>query len=341
LPKVCFVIAPIGSTDSEIRGRSDQIFEQVIEPAARQRGYEPVRSDQISQPGLITSQMIEHLMNDDLVIADLTGRNPNVYYELALRHGFKKPVIQIKEVSESLPFDIIGMRTIDVDYRFVKSMQKCKEEIAKQIQLIEKDPSRIESPITLVEQSKSVDNLLSQIRGLRSEIEELKERQTVNYMERIKDLQDIRDDKLVELAQNLPQPVIPSKDVGEKKSRPKVLWVDDNPANNETIINVYREQGVEFDIATDTSQALSYISSRNYDLIISDMGRGLDRDAGLLMVRQINRTFQNHPPIFIYASQRAVENYGRSARQEGASFVTSSPRDLVLKMIETISLNVR
>jgi hypothetical protein len=78
---------------------------------------------------MITNQVIYYIVDSPLVIADLTGNNPNVYYELALRHSFKKPIIQIKEESERLAFDIVGMRTIDVDYRFIESMQKCSEEI--------------------------------------------------------------------------------------------------------------------------------------------------------------------------------------------------------------------
>lgn len=94
------------------------------------------------------------MLFDELAVADLTGGNPNVYYELAIRHGAKKPVIQIKEVSESLPFDIIGTRTIDLDFRFVASMTKCKEEIIKQIQEIENNPEKVDTPIKFTEQPK-------------------------------------------------------------------------------------------------------------------------------------------------------------------------------------------
>jgi hypothetical protein len=87
--KVCFVIAPIGTEGSDVRVRSDQVLKHIITPAARECGYEPIRADQISEPGLITSQVIQHIVQDPLVIADLTGRNPNVFYELAVRHAIK------------------------------------------------------------------------------------------------------------------------------------------------------------------------------------------------------------------------------------------------------------
>jgi len=54
-------------------------------------------------------------------VADLFGNNPNVYYELALRHAFSKPFIQMQDSSEK-PFDRQGIRTIRFDYRLEDSM---------------------------------------------------------------------------------------------------------------------------------------------------------------------------------------------------------------------------
>ena len=113
--KTCFVIAPIGDPESEIRKRSDQVLKHVIAPAVRQCGYTPLRADHISEPGLISSQVIQHIVNDPLVIADLTGRNPNVFYELALRHALRKPLVQIMKSGEQMPFDVAGTRTIYID----------------------------------------------------------------------------------------------------------------------------------------------------------------------------------------------------------------------------------
>ena len=92
-PKICFVIAPIDAEGSETRRRSDQVLNHIISPAAEECGYETIRADNISEPGIITSQIIQHLLEDSLVIADLTGRNPNVFYELAIRHAIKKSVV--------------------------------------------------------------------------------------------------------------------------------------------------------------------------------------------------------------------------------------------------------
>ena len=89
-------------------------------------GYEAIRGDHIHQPGMINSQVIERLVDDEIAIANLTGNNPNVYYELAIRHGVNKHVINIKDGPEPLAFDIVGMRTINVDFRYINDIKNAE-----------------------------------------------------------------------------------------------------------------------------------------------------------------------------------------------------------------------
>jgi len=147
--KTCFVIAPIGDEGSEIRRRSDQVLTHIIKPAAQECEYDAVRADPISEPGIITSQVIQHLIDDDLVIADLTGKNPNVFYELAVRHTVKKPVVQTIQSGESIPFDVAPTRTVHFDHRDLDSVANCKGELIRQIRSVEKDPSKVDSPISV------------------------------------------------------------------------------------------------------------------------------------------------------------------------------------------------
>jgi CheY-like chemotaxis protein len=337
MSKKCFFIAPIGQENSEIRARSDQLFSYVIKPAAKRFGYEAIRGDHIAQPGMINSQVIEHLIEDDIAVADLTGGNPNVYYELAIRHGVNKPVINIKDVSESLAFDIIGMRTIDVDFRFIDSMKKCKTEIIKQIQTIEKGTGNFDNPIINMKQAKQTDDSISDAKRIGSKIESLKKRPTIENRQKIKDLTDAYNSKILQAIKDLPK----GKRVNgksKKKSRNRVLWVDDYPGNNKAIMDVYRGQGIRFDLALDSEQALDYLGKRSYDLIISDMGRGPEPDAGIKMIDEIKTKFADHPPIIIYSGESATEKYGKNAMDKGASLVTASARDLVLKMNEILNL---
>ncbi|MFH1015750.1 MAG: hypothetical protein V1771_01960, partial [Chloroflexota bacterium] len=120
----------------------------IIRPIVKEFDYTAIRADAISEPGMITSQIIDHLINDALVIADLTGGNPNVYYELAVRHLLKRPVVQLIHVNEKVSFDVTHQRTIQFDYQDLDSVECCKDELRKQIATVEKDPSKVDSPIS-------------------------------------------------------------------------------------------------------------------------------------------------------------------------------------------------
>jgi hypothetical protein len=147
--RLCFVIAPIGEEGSETRTRSDQVLNHVIAPAAAECGYKALRADKISEPGLITPQIIQHLVEDPLVVADLTGHNANVFYELAVRHAVRKPMVQIIQAGERIPFDVAGTRTIDVDHRDLDSVARCHQEMVRQIRTVEKDVSQVDTPISV------------------------------------------------------------------------------------------------------------------------------------------------------------------------------------------------
>lgn len=148
-PKTCFVIAPIGEEGSETRERSDQILNHIIKPTAEECGYLALRADEIPEPGMITAQVIQHVVDDPMVIADLTDWNANVFYELALRHAISKPAVHIIEAGQKIPFDVAGTRTINVNYHNLDSVHACKLELAKQIRAVEKDPSLVDNPISV------------------------------------------------------------------------------------------------------------------------------------------------------------------------------------------------
>lgn len=113
-----FVIGPIGDRDDPdgsvrriIFEEAIQVLEQVIEPACNALGLDVLRADQITRTGEIPEQIFRQIRDSHIVIADLTGANPNVMYELGLRHTTGKLTIQIGE-RERLPFDISAIRTI-------------------------------------------------------------------------------------------------------------------------------------------------------------------------------------------------------------------------------------
>ncbi|MFE4975520.1 hypothetical protein ACFRAR_25895 [Kitasatospora sp. NPDC056651] len=117
-PMTCFVIGPIGNRHAEVGTTaresyesSLETFEKVVRPACAALGIEPLRSDQIQQAGEITEQICRHVLQSDIVIADVTGGNANVMYELGLRHTTGRLTIHIGEHGR-LPFDISPIRTI-------------------------------------------------------------------------------------------------------------------------------------------------------------------------------------------------------------------------------------
>lgn len=110
--KKCFVIMPIGEEGSLIRQKSEGLLESVIKPVLAKLNIEPVVPSEMSKPGLITNQIIKEIVNDDLVIANLTDLNPNVMYELSLRHSTGKPVVTLSDKTTDLPFDIQNQRNI-------------------------------------------------------------------------------------------------------------------------------------------------------------------------------------------------------------------------------------
>lgn len=109
----CFVVTPIGGDGTDTRRKAEGVIDAVIEPVLREVfGFEVSVAHRMPNPGSINKQLITRILEDDLVVVNLTGLNPNVMYELAIRHATRKPVIQICEKGTSLPFDIIDERTI-------------------------------------------------------------------------------------------------------------------------------------------------------------------------------------------------------------------------------------
>lgn len=118
----CFVVSPIGPSGSDARRRADNVLNHVVRPAVAPLHLIARRADEIDAPGSITSQIIQRLLRAKAVVVDLTDRNPNVYYELAIRDSFKLPVVLMAEEGTALASDIVGQRTIFLDSRDLGSV---------------------------------------------------------------------------------------------------------------------------------------------------------------------------------------------------------------------------
>lgn len=145
-PEICFVICPIGDEDTEIRKCSDIVLKEIISPATNSFGYEIKRADHLSHPGMITSQIIDMLAEAPLVIADLSDGNPNVFYELAIRHVVGLPCIQLIKSGQRIPFDTSGMRTILYDLR-VDLAHRAMDELKQQISSVKEGTYKPDNPV--------------------------------------------------------------------------------------------------------------------------------------------------------------------------------------------------
>ncbi|MBS1774257.1 MAG: hypothetical protein JST82_15470 [Bacteroidetes bacterium] len=110
--KKCFIITPIGHDNSDTRIKTDGLIKAVILPVLAELDIKGYAAHQIDITGSITKQIIQRIVEDDIVIANLTELNPNVMYELAVRHATRKPVVILAEFGTSLPFDIAQQNTI-------------------------------------------------------------------------------------------------------------------------------------------------------------------------------------------------------------------------------------
>lgn len=112
----CFVDMPFGKRSdpaSKIEIDFDHVYEIAIKPAIEDAGLQPIRGDEEKTGGIIHMAMFERLLLSDYVIADLTLANPNVFYELGIRHAAKPfTTVPIFANVHPLPFDISMIRAV-------------------------------------------------------------------------------------------------------------------------------------------------------------------------------------------------------------------------------------
>jgi hypothetical protein len=103
---ICFVIMPFGTP-------FDDYFLKIYKPAIEESGLTPMRADDIYHPGDIMRTIWKLTYQAEVILADLTNKNPNVFYEMGLAHALKKPVIIITQSRDDIPFDLRPQRNIE------------------------------------------------------------------------------------------------------------------------------------------------------------------------------------------------------------------------------------
>ncbi len=144
--KKCFVIMPFSETESLAEEKWTEIFEHIIKPAVEESelNYECKRYG-LGRANII-KDILEDLNRAQEVIADLTDNNPNVLWELGVRHVLKRRTILISQDKKFLPSDLKDYPVIPYD-QTKAGFDKFKEDIKDKLKDIEADPEKPDSPV--------------------------------------------------------------------------------------------------------------------------------------------------------------------------------------------------
>ena len=107
---ICFVIMPISDAPGYEPGHFGRVYEHLLKPAIVAAGYEPKRADDTVKTDYIVVGIIRMIVECEMVLCDISAKNPNVMYELGIRHAFNKPVVLVKDMGTEKMFDIQGLR---------------------------------------------------------------------------------------------------------------------------------------------------------------------------------------------------------------------------------------
>lgn len=167
----CFIIMPFGDPEKEPeRARKlELLYSDCIKPTVEAinipgKPDEIIschRADKSARPGEIITHIIENLVSADIVIADLSGRSPNVFYELGVRHAVNNNTILIADDLDDIPFDLRGLRTITYKWD-AEQMLKLQGSLKAAIIEILKESDKIDNPVRRYLYNREVDKLVKE-----------------------------------------------------------------------------------------------------------------------------------------------------------------------------------
>jgi len=158
--KKCFVIMPFSKAYSLTKEQWTETFEHKIKPAVEESGFGYKCERYELRRANITKAILEELKSAHLVIADLTSKNPNVLWELGVRHTLSKRTIFIAQDKKFLPSDLKDYPIILYKYKQTPAeVDKFKREIKDKLEDIEADPEKPDSPVADFLGNKNIDIL--------------------------------------------------------------------------------------------------------------------------------------------------------------------------------------
>jgi CheY-like chemotaxis protein len=139
----------------------------------------------------------------------------------------------------------------------------------------------------------------------------------------------------VETAERISELITPK--ASRQLAGASVLWVDDRPDNNIYERQALEKLGIRFTISKSTDDALKRLQNKDYHVIISDMGRPPDRQAGYTLLEEIKKRGIN-TPFIIYAGSRSAEHNAETRRRGGLG-TTNMPSELFEMVVDAIKAN--
>jgi hypothetical protein len=196
--KTCFVIMPIADMDGYEPGHFSRVYEYLIKPACANAGYEAHRADFVAATNYIIIDILRKIIDSDLVICDLSGRNPNVLYELGVRQAFNLPTVLIKDSKTQKIFDIQGLRYTEYNdaLRIDEVQKECirlqtsitetaesPHDVNSMIQLLGVKPAQLPNKLELSNETSVILESLKDISTRISSIESMKQSKTTTSID--------------------------------------------------------------------------------------------------------------------------------------------------------------
>ena len=169
---ICFVISPIGKEGTKSHSEFKEVLDYIIKPAFEESGYnhKVIRADEIDRAGSFIKDILENIYSSHIVVADLTGQNPNVFYELGVRHSLRPRTILIAQNIDDIPSDLREYRTIIYDTT-AKGATAFRRRIKEFLNEIHKEPERCDNPV-LDRLGNIIENKLAQVEYERNSLKE-------------------------------------------------------------------------------------------------------------------------------------------------------------------------
>lgn len=129
----CLVLTTAAPAGTEIRHHTDGLIEYLVRPPLDSAGYELIRMDELSTPGILSDAVLRELYSASLVVADLSFADPSVMYALGVRHSFGMSAIHLLTPSSVFPFDIEGLTGIVFDINDMTSIKRARRDFTRRL----------------------------------------------------------------------------------------------------------------------------------------------------------------------------------------------------------------